>query len=167
MRPLLEFYTTTRIAGLPLNFIIYGILVTSCWTYSLVRGGAPERIGSTTLLIGFVLTAVVMPDGSARFGTLEIGVLLVDLLCLAAFGWIALRADRYWPLWVAALQFLTVAAHGVKMTDPDMLRRAYAFLIVIWSYPMVFLVMIGAWRHGRRVTHFGRDESWSPLTPAS
>lgn len=161
MRTLLELYTAIRIAGLPLNFVTYGTLLTICWVYTLSRGGAPERIGATILLIGYGLTAIVISDIAVRFEAIETGVLIIDLLCLAAFGALAVRADRFWPLWLAALQLLTVLAHGVKLIDSDVFRRAYAFLAVVWSYPMIFLLIVGTFRHQGRLRKFGSDKSWS------
>jgi hypothetical protein len=162
MRTLLDLYTATIIAGFPLNFLTYNILLTSCLVYALWRGGAPERFGAGILGIGSVLSRLVISGRGASFRSIETGVLIIDILCLAAFVILALRAERFWPLWVAALMLLTVAAHGVRLADPEMLLRAYAFLIIVWSYPAILLVIVGTWRHQQRILSFGHDEAWSP-----
>ena len=65
------------------------------------------------------------------------------MVCLAAFLILALRAERYWPLWVAALQVIGTAGYFVKLADPDVIRRAYAFALAFWSYPMLLLIALG------------------------
>jgi hypothetical protein len=157
----LVFYTTPHAGWPPPNVIVYKLLLVTCWIYSILRGGPPERLGTTMLAIFSLLTAAAIPDKS-RFQFLESGALVVDLLCLAAFVMLALRADRFWPLWVAALQLLGVASHGVKFLEPDLIPRTYAFMLAIWSYPMIFLMIIGTARHQARLRKFGSDRSWSP-----
>jgi hypothetical protein len=162
MRAFLEFYTTPNGDWPPLNTLVYGLLLAICWTYALMRGGAPERLGATNLALGSVLTAAAIP-GPAGFRTLQSTVLIIDLLCLAAFVILALRADRFWPFWVAALQLLGVAAHGIKFSEPTLIPRTYGFMLAIWSYPMIFLMIAGTFRHQSRLRKFGSDESWSPM----
>lgn len=163
MRTLLEFYTATHVAGIPLNMLTYGLLLAGCWAYALSRGGAPERIGATIMVASFIPSAATVSSPVVSFKSLETGVLTIDVLCLTAFVALAIRAERFWPFWVAALQLLTVGAHGVKLVDPDMLRRAYAFLIVVWSYPMIAIIIAGTARHRARLRNLGSDVSWSPL----
>ena len=52
------------------------------------------------------------------YAHVEGGALLVDLAVLAAFVAVALRSDRFWPLWVAGLQLTTSVAHFLKAIDP-------------------------------------------------
>lgn len=162
MRAFLEFYTATQIGGLYLNLFTYAVLLESCWLYALARGGTPERFGALTLLLGYALTVVATTNSTVSSSSVEIGVLVVDLLCLAALVTLAIRAERFWPLWLAALQLLTVAAHGAKFADPETIRRAYEFLMVFWSYPMIFLLIVGTWRHQQRISRLGYDRAWSP-----
>jgi hypothetical protein len=91
----------------------------------------------------------------------EFGVFLVDVAALAAFVILALRADRYWPLWIAGLQIIGTAGHAVKLMDPGVIRTAYAFILAFWSYPMLLLIVLGTWRHQQRLAKFGADRSWS------
>jgi len=156
----LEFYTTRHGGWPPLNVLVYNLLLMTCWFYTLLRGGAPERLGATILLIFSWLTVAAIRHAT-KFQFLETGVLVVDLFCLAAFVILALRADRFWPLWVAALQVLGVAVHGIKLAEPALIPRTYAFMLAIWSYPMILLMIIGTWRHRTRLIRFGADQSWS------
>src|SRR5438128_172841 len=141
--------------------IAYDALLFSCWLYAMLRGGAPERIGASVLLIGSALTFIAVSAPPIRYGRVEIGIFLVDAAALVAFIAIALRAERHWPLWVAGLQVVGTTAHAVKLVDPTIIRWAYAWVLAFWSYPMLLLIASGTWNHQRRLARFGADKSWS------
>jgi hypothetical protein len=158
VRELLDLYAQPFSPDWPApNLLTFAILMIGCWIYALVRGGSPERIGSSIFVAGSLISLTTQ----VPFRTLEVGFLAIDILWLTAFLTLALKADRFWPLWIAAFQFITVAGHVVKIVDPDITGRTYHFMIVIWSYPMILLMIIGTWRHQRRLAHFGSDRSWS------
>jgi hypothetical protein len=144
-----------------LSVPFYYALLALCWIYALRWGGSPERIGATALVVGSVLTLVAAVSSTTEYGSVEIGVFLVDVATLVAFLALALRAERYWTLWIAALQLIGTAGHAVKLMDPNVIPRAYAFVTVFWSYPMLLLIMLGTYRHQQRLKMFGVDKSWS------
>jgi len=161
IRDLLDFYTIARPGWPPMNVMVYGLLLTMCCVYALWRGGVPERIGTAILAAGSLLTVAAISGPAVSFRSVEVGVLIVDLLCIVAFVLLALRAERFWPLWVAAFQIVGTAGHLVKFADPDTIRRVYAFLLAIWSYPILLFLFVGTWRHQKRLARFGIDRSWS------
>ena len=65
----------------------------------------------------------------------------------AGFALIALRSDRFWPLWVAGLQ-LTTSIRPLPQGDrhstccPTPMRAAQCF----WSYPILLILAVGTWR---------------------
>jgi len=141
--------------------IFYFSLLFACWAYASLKGAAPERIGASVIGIGSILTVLTASGPANRFGSVETGIFIVDVGCLVAFLILALRAERYWPLWIAGLQLIGTAGHAVKLVDPEVIRRAYWFIQAFWSYPMLFLIVLGTYRHQRRLKMFGVDRSWS------
>lgn len=81
----------------------------------------------------------------------EAGDLLVDLLVLSAFVAIALQSDRFWPLWVAGLQLTTSFSHFLRAIDASLIPQAYAAAERFWSYPILIILLVGAWRSDRRL----------------
>jgi len=140
--------------------VFYGLLALAC-LYALARGGAPERIGAAIFLVGAILSTAAISSGSARFISVELGVVVVDLVMLAALLALALRAERFWPLWVTALHIIGTAGHAVKAVDPAVMRLGYAFAMAFWSYPMLLILAGATWCHRRRLARFGTDRSWS------
>ena len=74
---------------------------------------------------------------------------------------IALRANRFWPLWVSAFLGLGVLGHLGRMAGPEVYWWAYAVVLTIWSYPIVALIALGTFLHRRRLALNGVDRSWS------
>jgi hypothetical protein len=144
-----------------LRLVVFNLLLFGCLFYAWLRGGGPEKAAATILAVGSLVTPVFGSDFAVRFSSVEVGVLVVDIVVLAGLLLVALCAERLWPLWVVALHIVGMAAHGVRMVDPTIMRWAYGFAIAFWSYPMLLLVIVGTWRHQQRLARFGADKSWS------
>jgi hypothetical protein len=140
---------------------LFYIILAVCCLYAAIRGGAPERIGSLIFVSAAILTTATLSAPAARWGGVEIGAFAVDIGMLLALFALALFAERWWPLWVTALQLIGAAGHAVKLVSPEVIREAYAFVMAFWSYPMLFLLVLGTWNHQRRLAKYGVDKSWS------
>jgi hypothetical protein len=144
----------------------YFMLMVLCWTYAMLKGGRPERIGATILAVGSVLTVAALPSWASHVGPVEIGILIVDVACLAAFALLALRADRFWPIWVSALVGVGALGHLARWFDgPEISTRVYAMSLAIWSYPMLALIAIGTLHHQRRVVRQIASPSSQAIAP--
>jgi hypothetical protein len=146
---------------------LYYAFAIVCSVYAGLKGAGPERIGAAVILVGSALTTVGMSGPSSRYTYVESGALLVDGAALVAFLFLSLRAERFWPLCVTALQIVGTAGHAVKLLDAEVLRAAYAFAMAVWSYPMWFLVVLGTWNHQKRLARNGVDRSWSSFSRRS
>ena len=140
--------------------IFYAILL-ACCLYATLRGGVPEKIGAGIFAIATILSTVAMSGRGSRYEWVEVGVFAVDVATLLAVLALALRANRFWTLWVAALQIIGTAGHAVKLADPALVPAGYAMAMALWSYPMLLLLVLGTWNHQRRLARNGVDPSWS------
>ncbi len=145
----------------------YLTILFTCWAYALFKGGTPERIGASTIGLGSILSLVAASSPGVRFGSVEVGVFVVDVAAFAVFLGLALRAERHWPLWVAALQAIGTAGHAARLVAPEAIPLAYAFVLAFWVYPMLLLIVMGTWQHQRRLARFGVDKSWSSSSSRS
>lgn len=110
------------------------------------RGRTDERLAALVCVVGTAMTALATPALGSRYSSFQIGIFLVDLFVLAAFLAIALRSDRFWPMWVAGLQLTGTAVHLLKLLQPDLMPFVVGAALAFWSYPILLLVGIGAWR---------------------
>jgi hypothetical protein len=75
---------------------------------------------------------------------------MVDTLTFVGFTLIALRSERFWPLWLAGLQLTTVFSHLLKAIQLDLMPQAYAAAARFWVYPIFMIIVVGTWRASRR-----------------
>lgn len=118
--------------------------------YALILGRRDERIVGAVCVIASLATAALLSTWRSRYSGVETGELLVDTVTLAAFVFVALGSDRFWPLWVAGLQLTTSMSHVLKAIDLSLVPQAYAAAEKFWSYPILLILAIGTWRGGRR-----------------
>ena len=133
-----------------MNIYFYlALLAVSCG-YALWRGDRDARIAALVCIVATALTVVLITPGSTRYELVESGVMIVDLATLTAFVTLALYSQRFWPLWVAGLQMTASAAHALKLFDAALIPLAYAVAERFWSYPILLIIAIGAFRGHRR-----------------
>ena len=131
----------------PIQYFVLLALVTG---YAFIAGRAAERFAASVCVIASVASIFVVAPLLRRFDGVEMGVLAIDLLTLLAFTWLALRSDRFWPLWIAGLQLTTLVAHGLKAIQLDLLPQAYAAAARFWVYPIFLIIIVGTWRSRER-----------------
>ena len=139
------------------KYIFWALLFATCG-YALWRGRKYEQMAAVICITASVVSVLAHAPLHQRYVTVEIGDLIVDSLVLLAFVAIALRSDRFWPLWVAGLQLTLSMSHLFKALDVHLLPVAYAAAERFWSYPTLVIIAIGArrahnrWREGREPT---------------
>jgi hypothetical protein len=133
-----------------MNIVIYLVVLAISCGYALWRGDRDARIAAFVCVVATALTVVLITPGSTRYELVESGVMIVDFAALAAFITLALFSRRFWPLWVAGLQMTASAAHALKLFDAGLIPLAYAVAERFWSYPILLIIAIGAFRGRRR-----------------
>lgn len=86
-----------------------------------------------------------------RFRQLEVGVAGVDLALLLVFVVLAVRGPRYWPIWAAGLQLVTLFGHAALAFHDNLAPWAYGASVMGWGYLVLLSIALGSWRTpGRR-----------------
>jgi hypothetical protein len=133
-----------------LNPHLYWIILSLVSGYAFLRGRLDERLAATVCIIATIITWLFNSPLNQRFSGVEPGVFAADVLALVGFTAVALRSDRFWPLWVAGLQLTTTLAHVLKAINLELLPQAYAAAARFWVYPIFLIIVIGTWRSHHR-----------------
>ena len=158
----LELLNTYRV---PAQHIASLLLAAAIWRW----GGSPER-----WLIGVFLGAMVLPVYLFNWlgigDAIEIGpyapiVTLIDMCAAILFVWVALNANRNYPLWVAGFQLVAVGGHLVRSLVDSVSPLAVAILVVGPAYCQLLLLLAGFVRHVQRERRFGQYREWRPSAP--
>ena len=120
-------------------------LVASCglaWKW----GGLDERLAAG----GFVAATVASNlANQSHYLHTETGVLVIDVVLLLGLFVLALRSDRFWPMWAAAFQLVGTTVHFASMAETGNFAWAYAVGLIFWSYPVLISLMAGTWLEAR------------------
>ena len=123
--------------------VFFGLCGLAIW-----RGGWPERTVAVAILVGSFLTPVVQIHGSAD--GLEPWVFLIDFSFMLLVVGVALKSDRWWPLFCAAYALLVASSHFARSLNEGIRQYAYISGAVLWSYAAVLALGLGVWELERR-----------------
>lgn len=132
------------------RILVFAVLLFASCGYALIRGKWDARVVAAASLVAVFATWAVQSPVRSSYSSIEWGVFIVDLVTLAVFTVVALSSDCFWPLWVSGLQLTTILGHLLKAFDSTLLPLAYAAALRFWSYPILIILVIAVWRHGRR-----------------
>ena len=134
------------------KYFFWAFLFVTCG-YALWRGRKYEQLSAAVFIAASIVSVLARTTGQARYLGVEHSDLVIDILVLIALVVIALRSDRFWPLWVAGLQLTITMSHLLKAIQPSLMPLAYATAERFWSFPILIILFIGAWRqHQRRIS---------------
>lgn len=140
------------------KYIFWALLLLTCG-YALWRGRKYEQWSALVCIAASVASVLFRESIRSSYLGIESSDLLIDTVVLVAFVAIALKSDRFWPLWVAGLQLTISMSHVLKAVQPSLIPLAYAAAERFWSYPTLLIIAGGAWRQHRR------NETSSELRP--
>lgn len=135
---------------MPSFYFFWALLLLSC-SYAVLRGRHSERLVAFICLGATLASHYLRSPLNERYVGLELGDVLVDFGVLLAFVAVALRSDRFWPLWIAGIQLTMSVTHVLKAIQPDLIPIAYAAAVRFWSYPILIILAVATYRARRRL----------------
>jgi hypothetical protein len=132
------------------------------WVFAHRRGGPPERLAGA-ILLGWMVTDISyhVVFGRSDFNSVDPMHLVFDGGLLVAITWVALRANRMWPLWAAAASLVCMSGHLAILIHPVGMRRAYWALTQLPQYIQLIALLLGTHAHVRRLKKLGQPyRSW-------
>lgn len=136
-------------------------LVLAAVVLAVARGGPPERLAAAIIVCWIIAdVSYHLVFGPSGFDEVDPVHLVLDGGELVAIVWLALRANRMWPLWAAAAQLICVSGHVAIFISPEGMRRAYWAMTQLPPYIQLTALVLGAVAHARRLQRIGPYRSW-------
>lgn len=145
--------------------ILFNLFLAGSATYAFVRGGAPEKVVAAAFVAAATATYLARPEWWTSFENAEVHILVIDVMLLTVLVAVALWANRFWPMWIAAFQLFVLLVHVTKLYQQDILPIVYFAVIQRMAYPMLLLLLGGTIQHFRRLRLYGSDPDWSVGRP--
>ncbi|PHY21220.1 hypothetical protein [Caulobacter sp. BP25] len=89
---------------------------------ALWRGGWPERLAASAMIVAWFSTGWLY-DSEQRFGP-QTGAFFVDAALMMVLLFIALRSNRWWPMWACGFHALSLILMLATLADPRIPNRA-------------------------------------------
>lgn len=133
------------------RFIIFLLLLAAATLYAFRRGGTPEKQVAATLVVIELLDMAYHGLGArSHYLTVDAFHAFNDFWPLVVLLAVALTADRFWPLWVAALQVIAAFAHYGRAVDLSVPAMAYSIMIRVPIWLQTSVLLFGTWNYARR-----------------
>lgn len=139
----------------PFDLWLFGCMIPALW-----KGGAPERVAAAGIVVAALATKISVETTRTAYRTASPAVIFVDVMMAVFLVVLTLRANRFWPMVIAALQTCVVVAHVAKLANPELDPLAYYLILTKWSYVIALVPAIGAVRHQARLSKCRVDEPW-------
>jgi len=140
--------------------ILFNVLLGASVLYAFVRGGAPERVVAVAFIAAATASFMARPLAHVRYQDTEVGLLLIDAALLVVLVAVALWANRFWPIWIAAFQLFALLVHIAMLYQQDVLPIVYFVVISRIAYPMLVMLLVGTTFHFQRLQRHGADPDW-------
>lgn len=142
------------------HVLLFYALLVGGFLYALFWGGAPERLFALLCVIGAAGTIWVGTPTPYTFRHVELGIFLVDFGMFCCLYVLSIFSTRFWPIWMTAMQGLTVLAHVMSLM-PQPSPFGYQVLEEFWAFPQLMLLIVATRRHRQRLARNGTDPSWT------
>ena len=130
---------------------------------AFVWGAGPERAMAAVWFSCFEVTNFVyrvVLNESFQLETTDAFLASADFAACVLWIFIALNANRNYPLFIAALQLLVVAAHLARGLIEAISPIAYAVMVIAPGWLELGLLAVGLIRHRSRQSRFGPYREW-------
>lgn len=128
--------------------VIFNVVLLICVVYASAAGGKTGISGSI-IFIAATLITIAANRADPSWGDTAYGIFAVDVACMMALAVVAIKSNRFWPIWAVGFQICAVGTHIATLWMPDIVPRAYQALATFWSIPILW-VMVAGTRQDRR-----------------
>lgn len=145
------------------RLVVQDILALSICLAAFVWGAGPERAIAAVWLICFEASTRVyglLTDRGYQLESTDIVLASTDLIAGILWTIIALNANRNYPLFIAALQLLVLAAHLTRGVIEAISPVSYAIMIILPGWLQLVILGAGLARHILRKRSYGAYREW-------
>lgn len=140
-----------------LLFSLAAVLAFVAW-----KGGPPERWGATFVFARHVVVDPLYHALSAppQFAALDPVHAILDISLFLAMIWLALHANRIWPMWLCASALIALVGHFVVLMGVAGDQRAYWGMTQLPTFMELGILLAGTISHLLRLRRIGPYRSW-------
>ncbi len=140
---------------------LIALLIITAGIGILRYGAGSERVDLQIWMTASLLDiAYHLSIGPIRYRVIDLGHLVLDVGTMAGFLWVALSANRVWPLWVAALQLQPLVVHLAMILRLPSQQMAYWLMMTAPADLEILIIVLGTIAHMQRRRRIGQYRDW-------
>ncbi len=114
--------------------ILFWLMTLSACSYAAILGGWEGKWTTALILSATAGTFVSETVVRLAWHSTNSLVFLVDVALFVGMYLVAVKSRRWWPLWVAAFQLNSIAAHLATVLSPTFSAAVYNGFEGIWAF---------------------------------
>lgn len=129
--------------------------------FAIRRGGQPEKYVAYVFVLAFVwglLTLLLL--GPSNYQQFDIARFGIELSVLIVVTGVAIRANRWWPICISALQLIIVVTQLLKLTAIRGSFGIYWAMTTVPTYLQYLVLLVGICTHVFRMRKHGKYRDW-------
>jgi hypothetical protein len=138
--------------------VIFNLVLLLCTAYASTAGGKTGISGSIIFISATLLT-IAANKVDPSWGDTAYGIFTVDVACTAALAVLALKSNRFWPIWALGFQIGAVGTHLATIWMPEIVPQAYQALATFWSIPILWVMVVGTHLDRRHEVRIRRGDA--------
>lgn len=146
--------------SLPLSVWLFWSIYLPSIAVGLWKGGAPERIGAGVLIIIPAVQFAGYAFVAAAYDVVDPISLVADCVGVLGFGYLAINAQRVWPICACSFQLLAVSGHFARMLEISGHPVIYSWMKSTPTLIAAMCVLMGAVSQQRRLSKASGGDSW-------
>ena len=136
--------------------LFWSMCIGAC-IYAFALGGWEGRVTTVIVLLATLSTMFLEKLLDLHWYETNEVVLAIDLAAFLAMYALAAKSRLWWPIWVAAFQLNSVAAHFATVISPEFSALVYHGYEGMWAIPGQLFMVLGihrdrGWKHSYELT---------------
>nr|QXY08330.1 hypothetical protein [uncultured Sphingobium sp.] len=137
--------------------LAYNAILLSAGGYAWVRGGRPERAGAAINIAASFATGALQLFDRRHYAPAEGIVLGIDVAVVISFYWLAIRTNRFWPIWAFGFALANLIMSAAALLLPGVSLFAYHSGLRAYAYLALGALLLGTYHMPRGADEELRD----------
>ncbi len=130
--------------------VVLGVIFIATCGIAFRWGGFDERLTASAFIVNALITNAINLSEIGPYSHIQTPELFADLALFSVLFILALRSDRFWPMWATAFQLIIILVHTGSGFQTGNFAWAYYVALIFWSFPIMLALAAGTWLEAKQ-----------------
>ena len=138
------------------GWIFLGLLV-SATLFVLFRGDREQKQVVCILICAYLGTFILYKLGGQTWLHFQTGTIILDGAAFLLLSLIALRSNKFWPLWIASFQLMPLLTFAAAPFGQNLVSQALGVAQGLWGYLQLLTLLLATITMRMRAAKIGKS----------